>query len=80
MTNPRSTAIAPEAEKWTEVPRDAARPARIKEIIDVPFAYPRDESLQERAEFGELRGHIRELVMSEYRAQQALVQPASFSE
>jgi NitT/TauT family transport system ATP-binding protein len=57
-----------------------ARPARIKEIIDVPFAYPRDESLQERAEFGELRSHIRELVMSEYRAQQALVQPASLSE
>jgi len=57
-----------------------ARPARIKEIIDVPFGYPRDESLQERAEFGELRSHIRELVMSEYRAQQALVQPASFSE
>ena len=26
-----------------------ARPARIKEIIEVPFAYPRDESLQERA-------------------------------
>jgi NitT/TauT family transport system ATP-binding protein len=57
-----------------------ARPARIKEIIDVPFAYPRDESLQERAEFGELRSHIRELVMSEYRAQQALARPASFSE
>jgi NitT/TauT family transport system ATP-binding protein len=57
-----------------------ARPARIKEIIDVPFGYPRDESLQERAEFGELRSQIRELVMSEYRAQQALVQPASFSE
>lgn len=57
-----------------------ARPARIKEIIDVPFAYPRDESLQERAEFGGLRSHIRELVMSEYRAQQALVHPASFSE
>ena len=48
-----------------------ARPARIKEIIDVPFAYPRDELLQERPEFGELRSHIRELVMSEYRAQQA---------
>jgi NitT/TauT family transport system ATP-binding protein len=57
-----------------------ARPARIKEIIDVPFAYPRDESLQERAEFGELRSHIRELVMSEYRAQQAQLRPASFSE
>jgi NitT/TauT family transport system ATP-binding protein len=57
-----------------------ARPARIKEIIEVPFAYPRDEALQERAEFGELRGHIRELVMSEYRAQQAQMRPASFSE
>jgi NitT/TauT family transport system ATP-binding protein len=57
-----------------------ARPARIKEIIDVPFSYPRDESLQERPEFGELRSHIRELVMSEYRAQQAQLRPASFSE
>jgi NitT/TauT family transport system ATP-binding protein len=57
-----------------------ARPARIKEIIDVPFGYPRDESLQERPEFGELRSYIRELVMSEYRAQQAQLRPASFSE
>jgi NitT/TauT family transport system ATP-binding protein len=57
-----------------------ARPARIKQIIDVPFAYPRDESLQERAEFGELRSHIRELVMSEYRAQQAQMRPVSFSD
>jgi NitT/TauT family transport system ATP-binding protein len=57
-----------------------ARPARIKQIIEVPFAYPRDESIQERAEFGELRSHIRELVMSEYRAQQAQMRPASFSE
>jgi NitT/TauT family transport system ATP-binding protein len=57
-----------------------ARPARIKEIIDVPFAYPRDESLQERAEFVELRSRIRQLVMNEYRAQQAQIQPVSFSE
>jgi NitT/TauT family transport system ATP-binding protein len=57
-----------------------ARPARIKEIIDVPFTYPRDESIQERPEFGELRSHIRELVMNEYRAQQAQIRPASFSE
>jgi NitT/TauT family transport system ATP-binding protein len=57
-----------------------ARPARIKQIIDVPFAYPRDESLQERPEFGELRSHIRQLVMSEYLAQQAQLRPASFSE
>ena len=48
-----------------------ARPARIKEFIDVPFGYPRDEALQERAEFVALRSHIRELVMSEYRAQPA---------
>ena len=57
-----------------------ARPARIREIIQVPFAYPRDESIQERAEFGELRKHVRELVMNEYRAQQAQMRPASFSE
>jgi NitT/TauT family transport system ATP-binding protein len=56
-----------------------ARPARIKEIIEVPFAYPRDESLQERPEFGGLRSYIRELVMSEYRAQQAQLRPTSFS-
>jgi len=57
-----------------------ARPARIKEIIEVPFAYPRDESLQERAEFVELRSRIRQLVMSEYRAQQAQIQPVSLWE
>ena len=57
-----------------------ARPARIKEIIDVPFPYPRDESIQERPEFGSLRSHIRELVMNEYRAQQAQMRPVSFSE
>ena len=57
-----------------------ARPARIKQIIEVPFGYPRDESLQEKPEFGELRSHIRELVMSEYRAQQAQMRPASFTE
>lgn len=57
-----------------------ARPARIREIIDVPFAYPRDESVQERPEFAELRSHIRQLVMDEYRAQQAQMRPVSFSE
>ncbi|HVL55567.1 MAG TPA: ABC transporter ATP-binding protein [Burkholderiaceae bacterium] len=47
-----------------------ARPSRVREIIDVPFPYPRDESLHERAEFGELRSRIRNLVMQEYAAQQ----------
>jgi sulfonate transport system ATP-binding protein len=53
-----------------------ARPARVKGIIDVPFAYPRDEGLHERPEFGALRSHIRDAVMSEYRAQQEQARPS----
>lgn len=51
-----------------------ARPTRIREIIDVPFASPRTEELHERKEFGELRAHVRQLVMQEY-AQQARQRP-----
>ena len=57
-----------------------ARPARVREIVEVPFGYPRDESIHEAREFGELRSHIRDLVMDEYRAQQGQVRSASFSE
>ena len=46
-----------------------ARPTRIREVIEVPFGYPREESLHESREFGELRSHIRDLVMKEYAAQ-----------
>jgi NitT/TauT family transport system ATP-binding protein len=46
-----------------------ARPARVREIIDVPFGYPRAENVHEDPRFGELRAHIRELVMQEYAAQ-----------
>jgi len=46
-----------------------ARPSRIREVIDVPFDYPRDGSLHERPEFAQLRAHIRDLVMQEYAAQ-----------
>ena len=46
-----------------------ARPTRIREIIEVPFGYPREEALHERAEFGEVRSHVRDLVMKEYAAQ-----------
>jgi NitT/TauT family transport system ATP-binding protein len=56
-----------------------ARPARVREIIEVPFPYPRDERLHERPEFGELRWHIREAVMAEYHAQQQ-VAAVAFSE
>ena len=46
-----------------------ARPARIREIVAVPFGHPREESLHEKAEFGDLRSHVRALVMREYAAQ-----------
>lgn len=46
-----------------------ARPARIRTIIDVPFGYPRGENVHEDPRFGELRAHIRDLVMQEYAAQ-----------
>ena len=46
-----------------------ARPARIREVVTVPFGYPRSDSLHESREFGELRSHIREHVMQEYAAQ-----------
>ena len=46
-----------------------ARPTRIREVVEVPFGYPRHESLHESREFGELRSHIRDLVMKEYAAQ-----------
>jgi NitT/TauT family transport system ATP-binding protein len=56
-----------------------ARPARIRQIVDVKFPYPRHEEIHERAEFAELRRTIRELVASEYRAQQAQSRPEAFS-
>src|SRR6185369_9982637 len=46
-----------------------ARPTRVREIVEVPFGYPRGESLHEDPEFGRLRSHIREIVMQEYAAQ-----------
>ena len=46
-----------------------ARPARIRTIIEVPFGYPRSESVHEDARFASLRAQIRALVMQEYEAQ-----------
>lgn len=54
-----------------------ARPARIRSIIDVPFAYPRTADIQTSAAFSELRGHIHGLVMQEYEAQQRQQAPVS---
>lgn len=49
-----------------------ARPSRIKEIIHVPFGYPRQESLHDDPRFVALKARLRELVMAEYEAQQML--------
>ena len=46
-----------------------ARPTRVREILEVPFSYPRTEALHESKEFGELRGYVRNLVMQEYAQQ-----------
>ena len=49
-----------------------ARPSRVKEIIHVPFGYPRHENLHDDPRFVELKARLRELVMAEYEAQQML--------
>jgi NitT/TauT family transport system ATP-binding protein len=54
-----------------------ARPARVRTVIDVPFAYPRRESIHEDRRFAELRAQIRALVMEEYEAQARQAAPAS---
>jgi NitT/TauT family transport system ATP-binding protein len=46
-----------------------ARPARIRAVIDLPFGPTRTEHLHEDPRFGELRSHLRDLVMQEYAAQ-----------
>ena len=46
-----------------------ARPARIRTVIEVPFGYPRQQSIQEDPRFTALRAEIREQVMQEYAAQ-----------
>ncbi|WP_417277074.1 ABC transporter ATP-binding protein [Castellaniella sp.] len=49
----------------------SARPSRIREVVDIPFPYPRNHLLQETPEFNKLRSHIHHLVMREYAAQEA---------
>jgi NitT/TauT family transport system ATP-binding protein len=57
-----------------------ARPARVKETIEVPFSYPRQKSIYEHREFGDLRAHIRDLVMNEYLTQQRQSAPAALTQ
>jgi len=50
----------------------SARPSRIREVVDIPFSYPRDRSLLSTPEFNALRSKIYDSVMQEYAAQEAL--------
>ena len=43
----------------------------------MPFAYPRTDALHESREFGELRAHVRNLVMQEYAAAGAATKSAT---
>jgi NitT/TauT family transport system ATP-binding protein len=43
-----------------------ARPSRIRQVIDVPFPYPRRDELHRKREFAELEYELRALVMQEY--------------
>lgn len=55
----------------------SARPSRIREVVDIPFPYPRKQSLQETPEFNALRSRIHQLVMREYAAQEAQAAPGN---
>ena len=50
-----------------------ARPTRIKEIIEIPFGFPRQESLKDDLDFNKLKARIRDSVMQEYDHQQKLL-------
>ena len=47
-----------------------SRPARIRDIFDIPFAYPRDENLKSTPEFLDMRETLKLEVMQEYQVQQ----------
>lgn len=47
-----------------------ARPTRVRRIVEVPFGYPRNDSLRHAPEFQALVAELESIVMSEYAAQQ----------
>lgn len=46
-----------------------ARPGRVKAVVEVPFAYPRDHALLASPEFARLKGEVTRMVMDEYALQ-----------
>ena len=47
-----------------------SRPARIKDVFEIPFPYPRHEELKSTGEFLDLREKLKLEVMQEYQMQQ----------
>jgi NitT/TauT family transport system ATP-binding protein len=47
-----------------------ARPTRLRRIVEVPFGYPRNDSLRHAPEFQAMVAELESIVMSEYAAQQ----------
>ena len=47
-----------------------ARPTRVRRIVEVPFGYPRNDSLRHAPEFQAMVAELESIVMSEYAAQQ----------
>ena len=46
-----------------------SRPARIRDIVDIPFSYPREENLTATEDFLEMRERLKQEVMQEYMMQ-----------
>ncbi len=53
-----------------------ARPSRVRQIIEVPFPYPRTPELRDTAKFVETQAGVRALVMQEYAAQEQQQHPS----
>ena len=47
-----------------------SRPARVRDVVDIAFPYPRDERLKAQSDFLELRERLRLEVMQEYKMQE----------
>ena len=50
-----------------------SRPARIREMVEVPFSLPREDSLKTEGDFLKLRESVKEEVMQEYAKQEEAV-------
>jgi NitT/TauT family transport system ATP-binding protein len=48
-----------------------ARPARLHEIVDIPFGFPRQAEVRTSAEFSRIRRHVEQVVREQYRAARA---------